>query len=604
MTKAHQFHIPVMGVAFTIDTPLKVSQYGIDSVISIIDNYLLEKLRKMYCDKYEFPYDEITDKAEDFRAQRVTSYLNLIKKIADKKFEDLKNTAIDKSKEIKDYFNMLPDYSVIKQEFNRLTADYFDINKIRSWLSDNLSMGSIDVNIMTKLDKENYINNEKLPVEFNNAHAALRGYANSDLESSIILSAGMNPRLYGYMELFEDFYPKEDGSIKKKIVLKVSDFRSAIIQGKFLAKKGLWVHEYRIESGLNCGGHAFASDGLLLGPILSEFKKNQEELFNSTYKLFVQALIAKNKTVPEKKLPLKITAQGGVGTNEEHQFLIDYYQIDSVGWGTPFLLVPEVSNLDDQTRKQLIEAKEDDLYLSTISPLGIPFNNLRNNSKDVEKLELIKNGIPGSPCPKKYITYNTEFTEKAICVSSRQYQKLKIEELDKQNLPPEKYKKKFDKITAKACVCTGLGASILIMNNINSKSEGDTVSICPGPNMAYFSKIMNLKELVDHIYGKSNVISRTDRPNMFTKELNIYIDFLRNKFEDISDEAVTAKQKKYLLSFAANIQDGIDYYNHLFNDLKETFKDTKDRIINDLELNSKSLTILRTDLENISITES
>ena len=92
---------------------------------------------------------------------------------------------------------------------------------------------------------------EKLPTEFNDAHAALRGYANSDLESSLILSAGMNPRLYSYMEQFDDFYPDENRYIKKKIVLKVSDYRSALIQGKFLAKKGLWVSEYRIESGLN-----------------------------------------------------------------------------------------------------------------------------------------------------------------------------------------------------------------------------------------------------------------------------------------------------------------------------------------------------------------
>ena len=57
-------------------------------------------------------------------------------------------------------------------------------------------------------------------------------------------------------------------------MLKVSDFHSAVVQGKFLAKRGLWVSEYRIESGLNCGGHAFATKGLLLGPILDEFQRS------------------------------------------------------------------------------------------------------------------------------------------------------------------------------------------------------------------------------------------------------------------------------------------------------------------------------------------
>ncbi|MCK5578962.1 MAG: hypothetical protein KAI63_05515, partial [Planctomycetes bacterium] len=350
MIKAHSFHIPVMGIGFTIDTPVRISQYGMDSVISLVDDMLLEKLRKMYCRKYEIPYDEITEKNEDFRAKRITSYLNLIKNLAEKKFEELKNASIEKSNEIKEYFNMLPDSSAIKQKFKSLTAEYFDLNKIRDWVKNNLSMGSLDVNIMTKIDKENYINGEKLPVKYNDAHAALRGYANSDLISSLILSAGMSPRLYSYLEHFEDFYPDENGEIKKKIVLKVSDYRSALIQGKFLAKKGLWVSEYRIESGLNCGGHAFVTDGYLWGPILAEFRDKRQELGRSIYEILVRALTKKNRAIPKAELPLKITAQGGVGTAEEHQFLIEHYQVDSVGWGTPFLLVPEVANVDEPTR--------------------------------------------------------------------------------------------------------------------------------------------------------------------------------------------------------------------------------------------------------------
>ena len=91
MKKAHSFHIPVMGIGFTIDSPLKVAQYGIDSVISLVDDILIEKLRKMYSEKFEIPYNEITDKIDDFRAKRITSYLNLMSDLVDKKFEDLKN---------------------------------------------------------------------------------------------------------------------------------------------------------------------------------------------------------------------------------------------------------------------------------------------------------------------------------------------------------------------------------------------------------------------------------------------------------------------------------------------------------------------------------
>lgn len=588
-----------MGIAYTIDTPLKVAQYGIDSVISLVDDILLEKLRKMYCEKFEIPYNEITEKIEDFRAKRITSYLDLINDLAKRKFEELKNVTVEKGDEIKEYFNMLPNSSSIKQEFKNLKTKYGSINKIGDWIKDNLSMGSIDVNIMTKLDKENHIKGEKLPVEYNDAHAALRGYANSNLRSSIILSAGMNPRLYSYLEQFNDFYPDENGEIKKKIVLKVSDYRSALIQGKFLAKKGLWVSEYRIESGLNCGGHAFATDGYLMGPILAVFKDNREELTHSVHEILVQALAGKNRAVPETELPIKITAQGGVGTAEEHQFLIDYYNIDSVGWGTPFLLVPEATTVDDLTLNKLIEAKEDDLYLSNISPLGVPFNNLKGNSKDLEKLSLADCGKPGSSCPKRFLISNNEFTEKFICPASRRYQNLKLKELDNECEFPEKYQKKFDKIVDKSCICVGLGTSALLVNNLDTKVEGVGVSVCPGPNMAYFSNKMSLKEITNLIYGKSNISGKTDRPNMFIKELKLYIDFLKDKIEE-TKVSMTNKQEKYLLTFVKNLNEGINYYYGLFSGIKDKFVDMKTSIFSDLDTNKKTLQLLNSEIENLS----
>jgi hypothetical protein len=590
-----------MGIGFTIDTPLKVSQYGIDSVISLVDDILLERLRKMYCGKYKIPYNEIAEENEDFRAKRITSYLNTINNLARKKFEELKNATIEKFNEIKKYFNMLPDISTIKQEFKKLTAKYTNFNEIKKWIKDNLSMGSFEVNIMTKLDKENYIKEEKLPIEYNDAHAALRGYANSDLNSSIVFSAGMNPLLYGYLENFEDFYPNKNGEIKKKIVIKVSDYRSAVIQGKMLAKRGLWVSEYRIESGLNCGGHAFATKGYLIGPILAEFRDKRKELIQLIHDIFVKALSNKKRSIPETKLSLKITAQGGVGTAEEHQFLIDHYQVDSVGWGTPFLLVPEVTTIDDSTLNKLIEAKEDDLYLSNISPLNIPFYNLKGNTKDLEKLSLIVKGKPGSPCHKKFLALNKEFTKKSICESSQQYQYLKLKELDKEN-PSSKYQIKYDEIVEKSCICVGLGTSALLVNNLDTRIERDGVSVCPGPNLAYFSKIMSLKEITDHIYGRTNMITRTDRPNMFIKELNIYIDFLKNKIEE-TRVSMTIIQERYLLTFVKNLKEGIDYYYRLFTGLKDIFEDIKSSILSDLDTSKKNLHLLNLEIEKLLVTE-
>ncbi|WP_341214507.1 hypothetical protein [uncultured Wocania sp.] len=600
MKKAHSFHIPVMGIGFTIDTPLKVAQYGMDSVISLVDDILLEKLRKMYSEKFKIPYIEITDKIDDFRAKRITSYLNLISDLADKKFESLKQLTTEKSDDLSAYINMLPDSSKIKAEFKKITSKEFHFSDIKNWVTSNLSMGSIDVNIMTKVDKDNYKNSEKLPTEYNDAHAALRGFANSKLSSSVVLSAGMNPRLYSYMSQFNDFFPNENGVFKKKIILKVSDYRSALIQGKFLAKKGLWVSEYRIESGLNCGGHAFATDGYLLGPVLAEFKEKREDLKISIQELLNQELQNQGRIVPKAPLQLQISAQGGVGTEEEHEFLLDHYNLDSIGWGSPFLLVPEATTVDDKTLIKLAKAEETDLYLSDISPLGVPFNNLKDNTKDAEKQVLIDKGRPGSSCPKKFVALNKEFKETGICTASREYQHLKIKALKEQQLSEEAYENQYHKIIEKSCTCVGLGTSALLKYNLDTKVEGEGVSICPGPNMAYYSKVMSLKDITDHIYGRANMISRNDRPNLFVKELHIYIDFLKKKLDE-AKVSFNKKEEKYLLTFTNNMKTGVLYYQNLFKSLKDVFEDIKTTALNELEKSELTLNEIYLEIKKLSV---
>lgn len=277
MTAAHTFHIPVMGLGFTIDSPARVAHYGISSVISIVDDSLIEKMREFYCKSRNTDFHPISDKFDDFRAKRITAYLNLMDDIVREKFAAMRESVRTNRAELEKYLAMLPNQSAIRQKFHDLKEEYGP-GKAWEWIQEHISPGKIDVNIMTKLDKTNFRGKEKLANEYSDAHAALRGFANSTLESSIVLSAGMNPRLYGYMENFKDFYPDNSGRLKKQITLKVSDYRSALIQGKFLAKKGLWVSEFRIESGLNCGGHAFATDGYLMGPILEEFREKRDLL--------------------------------------------------------------------------------------------------------------------------------------------------------------------------------------------------------------------------------------------------------------------------------------------------------------------------------------
>ena len=588
----HSFHIPVMGIAFTIESPLKVAQYGISSVISIVDDELIEQMREHHSVENNIAYTKITKKDTDFRARRITAYLDLLHDLIEVKFAAVKSSAFAVGTEITKYFEMLADSSSLKKAYLKmlLLPDGDAKEQLQNGLRENMQVGSIDVNIMTKLDRVTYSKKEPLPSEFNEAHSALRGYANSKVTSSIIFSAGMNPRLYSYISNFEDFYPNENGFIKKKIVLKVSDYRSSLIQGKFLAKKGLWVSEYRIESGLNCGGHAFASDGFLMGPILDQFRLNRTELIDSVHSILIDYLSKNNKNVPAAPLPLKVTAQGGVGTNEEHSFLIDHYGMDSIGWGTPMLLVPEAVTVDTPSRDLLVKAKEKDLYLSNISPLGVPFNSLRGNTKDEEKLAKIEDGRPGSSCPLNYLVSSKEFTEMAICTASRQYQKHKLKALETLNLAKIEYKKQFDKITDKSCICVGLGTSAVLVNNMENKVRGEGVSICPGPNMAYFDEVISLKKMANHIYGKLNVLSDNYRPNMFIKEIGLYVDYFENKIKEASHPI--DKQMKYFNNFNKNMEEGLSYYKNLFTEVINNSDEVKAKIsaeINEMEVKLKAL---------------
>lgn len=567
-TPVHTFHIPVMGLAYTIDSPIKVAQYGISSVISIIDDEIIERMNRLYHQKNNFSYTEITNKIEDYRAKRITAYLDMVDDVVNLKFENLKQELSRSKEALNQYISMLPNKSDVRNGLKSLAEqkDHFTEN-VRNFLDTHLSPGSIDVNIMTKVDKDNFDKNTQLPVIYNDAHVSLRGFANSKLSSSVVLSAGMNPRLYSYFESFPDFFPNEKGELKKKIILKVSDFRSAMIQGNFLAKKGLWVSEYRVESGLNCGGHAFATDGLLLGPIMEEFKQKKDELIASAHDLMMKALIQKELPCPAEPLEMKITVQGGVGTAEEHEFLIENYELDSVGWGSPFLLVPEATSVDKETRELLSKSKEDDFYLSNISPLGIPFNTIKGTTNEFLKQQKVLQNKAGSSCPKKFLALSKEFSPKGICTASRKYQTIKLNDLEvqKNEISEREYDRRKTKITEKSCLCVGLVNSSYLENELPIKGEKQGVVVCPGPNLAYFDKEVSLADMVQHIYGEKNVMPQNGRPNLFINELKMYVDYLKNEIEDFSESFTNAQVKKWK-TFKTNLTDGVEYYEKLFSE--------------------------------------
>jgi hypothetical protein len=562
----HKFHIPVMGLAYTIDTPVKVARFGISSVISIVESRLIEMMRKHYYPTMGWEYQPISTHEDDFRAKRITDYLNLVNTIVQAQVEKIRNAAFETGSEIVKYFEMLPDDSKLKHFYLQMmqAGDVRNKKRMEAYLRNQIHAGSIDVNIMTKTDRNNFNKAGELIENGSDAVAALRGYANSELSnSSVIFSAGTNLRLYNYLENCVGFDANTDGGFTKKVVIKVSDYRSAFIQGKYLAKKGIWVSEFRIESGLNCGGHAFATDGFLLGPILEEFKTKKQELIDTIFGLYNKALEQKTKRKFIYPPELSITVQGGIGTHEEDDFLHQYYNIESTGWGTPFLLVPEATTVDEETLKLLCAAKEKDLVLSQHSPFGVRFHYLKGTSADKERQARIVSGKPGSPCTEKHLAFNTEFTKEPICTASRKYQKLKIAQLQSLNLPEPVYQKQLTEVLDKECLCIGLSNAAAITYSHTMIKNLNAVNICPGPNIVNFSNVVSLQQMVDHIYGRKDILINPERPHMFITELSLYIRFLKEKLEEGFNTDQLISMQKYFVNFYQNLRNGISYYYKL-----------------------------------------
>jgi len=566
----HQFHIPVMGTGFTIDTPLKVARYGIDSVVALLDDVLIEQMRKYHCELNGEPYEEIARGEDDARARRITAYLNLLDKLIRQQTAELQASPFEPGSEITKYFEMLPEGELrLAYEQMRECADPEEKLSLQEKLRPRAIAGSIDVNIMTKADFDKYKDGEKLPPEQFDAMSALRGFALSDVEGGVVMSAGMNPRLYGYLAQFPDFIPDAAGRLKKRIILKVSDFRSAEVQGRFLAKRGLWVSEFRVESGLNCGGHAFASKGNLLGPVLMDFKLNRDKLADTLHQSCSKVLKEQGNPHWDLLQPFRVTVQGGIGTAAEQDTLFKYYGVDGTGWGTPFLLVPEASNVDDKHLKLLQAATSRDVWLSDCSPMGVPFWNLRNSDGEQERHRRITASTPGSPCLKKYATVNTEFTKEPICTASRQYQRLKLEQIAQSDMSRRRKRAARKAVLAKSCICHDLAG------NATSKYEIDpnaTSTVCCGPSIAHFSRVSTLREMVGHIYGRESLLNRTPRLNMFYRELLLNVHVFR---EDVKKLALGLEvaQPKQLLKIREALLSQIDFYRRFVQERMGVSKD-------------------------------
>jgi hypothetical protein len=136
---AHSFHIPVMGLGYTVDTPVKVAQYGISSVVSIMDDQLLDVMRKIYAQKWNLPYSEIPSKIEDSRAKRVTSYLNLLQQIIELQLKQMQESDLEPGSPLSIYLDLLPSESLLTLLYQTLKSapqDQYDyiLKQIKDYL--------------------------------------------------------------------------------------------------------------------------------------------------------------------------------------------------------------------------------------------------------------------------------------------------------------------------------------------------------------------------------------------------------------------------------------------------------------------------------------
>jgi hypothetical protein len=98
--------------------------------------------------------------------------------------------------------------------------------------------------------------------------------------------------------------------------------------------------------------------------------------------------------------------------------------------------------------------------------------------------------------------------------------------------------------------------------------------------MAYFSKEVSFKEMVDHIYGRINILDDRHRPHMFLKELEMYLDIFKKRIESFLKTPDDKKEKKQLTVFRKNMLEGIQYYKDLFNTKKRDVVEELENMLN------------------------
>jgi hypothetical protein len=124
-----------------------------------------------------------------------------------------------------------------------------------------------------------------------------------------------------------------------------------------------------------------------------------------------------------------------------------------------------------------------------------------------------------------------------------------------------------------------VGLSNAAVKNYHTKpfKKSSAINICPGPNIAYFTEIVSLQKMIDHIYGRTNIIRHANRPHMFVKELRLYVDYWAELITETSG-TIDNKRKAYLQQFYDNLMNGISYYRTLTDQVTDEFSALKNTV--------------------------
>ena len=349
----HTFHIPVMGTGFMIDAPLRVAKYGISSVISLVDDVLIEQMRQFHCEQEGEPYEEIAER----RRGRPRPPHHGLPESARSPGPPAGRARCRPRPSSRAARSPATSRCCPSRRCRETTA--------RCWRRPTPDERSRRQDQLRAAGRARQHRREH-HVEGRPRHLSQRREAAAAIQRRLGGPARLSPRarlprrsssrpasIRGCTATppsSPTSSPTNTAALKKKIILKVSDYHSAAVQGKFLAKRGLWVSEYRIESGLNCGGHAFATKGLLLGPILEEFQQKKRRTRRATARDLRQGAGRARPTPAEPTPPRPFASPCKAASAPPTKTLLlrEHYGVDGTGWATPFLLVPEVTNVDDE----------------------------------------------------------------------------------------------------------------------------------------------------------------------------------------------------------------------------------------------------------------